>query len=70
LKDTDGNTPLHLLFCNFGPMRDHEYSLKLAQALAETAADVNALNKQKQTPLHIAVGYGNIKAVNFAIKFN
>jgi ankyrin repeat protein len=29
---------------------------------------LNALNKQEQTPLFLAVAFGNLKAVKFAIK--
>ncbi|CAG9939809.1 unnamed protein product [Clonostachys rosea f. rosea IK726] len=44
--DVEGNTPLHL--------SGHIGSLELAELLLEHGADVHALNRQNQTPLHCA----------------
>jgi ankyrin repeat protein len=67
VKDQDGNTPLHLLFSNFGPLREHDYSLKLAEVLYESSEDVNCYNKYMQTPVHVAVVFGNVKAIKFSL---
>ena len=69
-KDFDGNTPLHILFSNFGQLSNHQYSTQLAKHLTDNSAAVNVYNKHEQTPLHIAVAFGNIKAVKFAIQYN
>ena len=50
LSDSEGNTPLH-----------HCVSAKIALALLENGAPVNALNSKRETPLHMVMCHANDK---------
>lgn len=51
----------------FGDFR-FGFQLKCAQVLLEAGAAVDALDKNKNTPLHYAAGYGRKECVDLLLK--
>lgn len=65
LKDTDGNSPLHL-----ATLRQHpEIIAHLLDAKSDSAAifDSNAANKSKWTPLHMAAKSGRLQSLQILL---
>lgn len=70
-KDNSGNTALHLTFSVWssvfssghpdsgGPETWFNKSLKVARWLLDHGADLNAVNLQGETALHLSIGIGN-----------
>ena len=58
VRDTDGNTPLHILISNarepFYHSYDREYLREIFDLLLQYGADINAKNNESITPLHLA----------------
>lgn len=68
-KDTNGNTPLHLLFqtCDFFP----QLSIKVCNSIINNPkCNVNVLNNELLTPLHLAARAHQKQAIRFAIEHN
>lgn len=52
-KDTDGNNAMHFLLSHFG--YDSQNCSKIAIKLLKKGIEVNILNKQELSPLHVAI---------------
>lgn len=68
VRDSDGNTPLHLLFSIFA--KNIAASSKIAEMLLERGADPNIKNDECWCPIHIATKRYQHEAIFWAHKYN
>ena len=61
-RDSSGSTPLHESI--------KSKSFEVTKLLIELGADVTAVDDVGQSILHIAATVGNIKTINYILKFN
>ena len=67
-RNEDGNNALHYLFLNYH--QNPQNSKELAKILIKRGINVNQLNKNKLSPLHLAIVNNQIDAIAFALKYN
>ena len=67
-KDEEGCNALHYLLSNFNS--DPENCGKLMNSLLKKGIEVNLLNKQQMSPIHLAVKGFQSKALKYAIQYN
>lgn len=67
-KDQDSNNAMHLLMAYFG--HDSKESAHLALMLLRRGIDLNSLNKNELTPVHIAIKSFQAKALKFVLDYN
>lgn len=67
-RDSEGNTPLHLLFSVFS--KNIEMSKEMTQVLLNCGADPNQLNNDSWTPLHLAIRRGQVECVRYVMEVN
>ena len=60
-QNDDGNNALHLLFLNFHTKP--EMCKAVAKALIKQGIQVNAKNKKKYMPLHLAIVNNQVQAI-------
>ena len=62
VQDKDGDRAVH--HASFGDEPD------VLELLAQHGVDLNARNRRKQTPLHVAVNKGHISVIKVLLKHN
>ena len=62
MQDKDGDRAVH--HASFGDEPD------VLELLAQHGVDLNARNRRKQTPLHVAVNKGHISVIKVLLKHN
>lgn len=59
---------MHAVMAHFG--YESKESSKIAIGLIRRGIDLNALNKQEQSPIHVAIKSFQNKSIKFALDFN
>ena len=68
LGDIERNTCLHIIFMIFS--KNVSSSFRICEILLKAGAEPNIKNKDRYTPLHLAVKKNQKEAVTFAILYN
>lgn len=64
----NGSNAMHVLFANY--MFDEQHAEKLAIKLIKEKVNVNLVDNNGLTPIHVAINKSQMKALEFAWQFN